>query len=179
MKKRLLISLFLLFSINYIVKAQETVETTQNAKSVLIGIGIGAKYNINNTFDYKKPGLAFNIEVAKDFWNTGKHFISLEVVGYNYTKEYEYDYKKRFLYFVDFMYKRKNKIYNVLSFEFDLGLGLFSNDYDPYLLGPVINLKINYILYNSELYIKNSFRWSSLFYKEKPWIITAGISTKI
>ena len=71
-----MLSLLLFSSICYIVKAQETDKILKESKSVQISFGIGAKYDISKSKDLeiKNPGFAFTFEVAKDFWNTEKHF---------------------------------------------------------------------------------------------------------
>ncbi|MCF6298074.1 MAG: hypothetical protein L3J08_08870 [Flavobacteriaceae bacterium] len=181
MEKTLIIILLIFSSISNIVRAQETEGKFQKTKSIQISVGIGAKYDINNPNDYenKKPGFAFSFEIAKDFWNTGRHFIGIEMIGYNYIYEHSPIYKKKFLYWINLIYKRQSNIYNNVSFEVDLGFSLLGNDDEPSILGPILNIKIKYVLKNYELFIKNSFRRGFLFYTEKPWILTAGISIKI
>lgn len=101
------------------------------------------------------------------------------MIGYNYIYEHSPIYKKKFLYWINLIYKRQSNIYNNVSFEVDLGFSLLGNDDEPSILCPVLNFKIKYVLKNYELFIKNSFRSGFLFYTEKPWILTAGILIKI
>ena len=179
MKRVLMIGL-LLFYFGHRVEAQKTVDAEKNNRSFQIGLSGGIKYFIHNPYDQlnKKTSFAFTFEVAKDFWNTGKHFIGLEMIGYNYLYEHSPIYSKKFQYAINILYKRQSNIYNNIGFEVNIGLSILSNE-EWGMLGPALNIKIKYAITNIDIFIKNSFRWGFLFYNQLPWILTAGISIKI
>ena len=170
------VSLFFSFSLN-----GQQQSNTEPEKSFQIGIGGGVKYYFKETNIESGQGndLAISIELAKDFWKTRKHFLGIDLIGYNYKHYGNKSVSTKFLYYLNFIYKRKNGIYKNMTFELDLGLSVYNNSVDEGLLGPIINAKIAYQLCCFEIFIKNSFRWEAFFWKEKPWLLSAGISTQI
>ncbi|MEW6652730.1 MAG: hypothetical protein AB1394_04580 [Bacteroidota bacterium] len=172
--------IIVLFFFSCFVRAQKLDEKIENGKFTQIGFGCGIKYDLTNPYYYesRKPGFAFTVELANDFWQTQKHFLGLELVGHSQTYEHNALYKKKLLYYFNLLYKRRDSIYSTMFFETDIGLSLYSNDEEP-SFGPLINVKVVYKLNYFEVFIKNSFRWGSFFYVSKPWLLTVGISTQI
>ncbi len=181
MKQTLIISLLIFSSISYIIEAQEIDKILKESKSVQISFGIGAKYDISKPKDLeiKNPGFAFTFEVAKDFWNTGKNFIGIGIVGHEDTYGPGPGLTRDFSLILDVFYKRHSQISPKIAFEVDLGIGVFSNDIASFL-SYFANLQVKYSLKHYEIFVKNNFRMSFPYiFSDVPWILTAGISITI
>lgn len=169
-----------LYFVSFVVIAQPQ-HSIENEKSFQIGFSGGIRYDSKKTYKELGQGnaCAVTIEVVKDFWKTQKHFLGFDLIGYYSHPQNNSSDSSKFLYYLNFIYKRKNRIYNSMTFELDLGLSLYNNTVDKSILSPIINAKLTYQLCCFEIFIKNSFRWDSFFWKAKPWLFTVGVSIQI
>lgn len=179
-------TLFYLFIGNTSLAIQNTTlsDSLNSFRTTLICFGLGFKYHPNSEKtdmpqNNSSVQPAFIIEIAKDFWNSGKNYLGIEIIGHKDTYGTSPMLSQEFSFTLDILYKRRSTISKFLTIDTDFGLGIFSNDVAN-LLSPFISLKLSYFFYDYELFIKNNFRTRfPLFNYDLPWILTTGLTIKL